>query len=70
MVVAKQPESQWAVLEGHPWGAKSIWGVKMINLTIANSIKRGSCEQWKRGGRKEKWGRKKRIEKQRKKKNT
>ena len=43
MVVAGQLASQWAVLEGNLWGAKSSWGVKMANLITVDSIKGGSC---------------------------
>ena len=44
-VVAEQLADQWAVLEGHPEGAKSSWGVKTTNIVMADSIKGGSCEQ-------------------------
>ena len=58
MVVAKQLEGQWAILEGHPKRAKSSWGVKMVNPTMANSIKKkvavNSKEKEGGGGKKEK----------------
>ena len=71
LVVAGQPAGWWAILEGCPQRAKSGWGVKMVNPTMADSIKGNSCEQWKRGeeqsqqeieieqGRK--WGKRKRT---------
>ena len=45
IVVVGQPTGQWAVLEGHPQGAKSNWGVKAANPFMADNMKGGSCEQ-------------------------